>query len=394
MKLPNHPCLLESLEETIEQQAESKEEKEDLSGQDREARDSPLSFCVEGVGPVQCSSWRPSGVSLLVGVPGCGKSILMNTIDVAARHLRRIRQLRDFVMNPGSRVAISNEEVTWEESHGEASISLRGQRLRTAKSEESHWAVRDMLQKGQVGKHNVLSDETASQWGRMKVEADEFYRRISGIRMIDSELARLTDLSYYLTRMNTLNPAGDNDPVDLPHPAILLQRWKTDERFSWVESAMADVFPSTFTRFDFPERSSGIIIDGAVMCGSSRFAITKLSAGMLRTLLLFTALAHAKRGDTLFFDGIDEGMHPTVITRALRWVFEREEKIGFTAVFATHSPRMISSYVHHAGDADGVWVMDSSGVRSLDGENGCLDREWLATYNAGSIYGSAYAKMT
>ena len=367
----------------------------------REPNMIPATFRARNFRVLPHLDWSPSGLCLLTGANGTGKSTCLDALKFLRVLFERGHQeavshvggshFRSFGTDP-------TQTVEFEVEVGDLRWSLRFPMstagLATTFGEELHRGDTTLLRAGlhedwwTLGAERRALDSTRcglkvlyDQGGDPDLEP--LAQTLRGIRVYES---------YWLNQVKRW------EPVD-PRYAYLhrtgqnlwsvLANWKAaprryGERFEWVLRWARRAFPDLISAIEFDQGLPYIFTPGSAELADA-LPPARLADGLLVGLLHLTALSDADTHSLIAFDEVENHLHPHAIRTLLEAMRERVDDTGCTVLLTTHSPVVLNGF----RDApEQVFVLESRRredplpvpMTSLHSE------AWLAQAKLGSLY--------
>jgi predicted ATPase len=351
---------------------------------------------------LQGVSWRPSGVSLLTGYNGSGKTSV----------LKGLRFLRDaFQRNLGHAV---------QAFHGPE--GLRNLSSTGAEPVVLGLTVGSGSWKLQIPFKNGTYDERAEElvtiddqvYARRGMYQDWWYlerEKVEGVpgrtcfraawdRSFKPELKALVLVlesyaSYGSWRLEELRHGGEgggNDAVldeDGRNLAFVLRNWKAaprrfNDRFEWVIAQMRKSFPGLVEDIEFDPPASGIVQASIFEFGLRQgIPFSRVADGVLVGLLHLTAIAGAPAGSLVAIDEMENQLHPHAIRALIKAMRERAEENHLTVLLTTHSPIVMNEF---RTEIDRFFVMERGHDELPVRLDHVHDSDWLAHFSLGDLY--------
>lgn len=347
--------------------------------------------------------WSPSGVCLVAGTNGTGKTSLLRILEL----------LRDALTHGVS------EAIKFQ--HGSAGLRRLGAsgppevRLGCAQGELS-WELRLQLGGGTVAEFPAetfrIGDRLAVR--RAALSSDIYINgertsshqdRRTGLRiLVDSHrppeamplVEKLAQSAYYssysLDPLRAGGSGGEADDVLDPTGAnlfIVLRNWKVASRkyrdqFQWVIGKMRLAFPDLIDDVE-PLPPIGQIVPTQFYIPGQRqpLPIHRAADGVLVGLLHLTAVAGAPDGGIVAIDEMENQLHPHAIRVILSAMRELADERGLTIILATHSPVLMNEFRH---EPERLFVMELGRDLLPVPLSEIHDPEWLAHFSLGDLY--------
>lgn len=345
--------------------------------------------------------WSPTGVCLLAGANGAGKSTVLDTLlflrilfergHEAAFHKVGARYFRN-VDSPESEPVVFElrvADIVWKLRFPMAAAGIKD-----AFGEELYHGDQLVLRAEMFGQGWQLGDERLEHdevrccakvlWDRGDVAwMKPFVDTVTGIQVHEAyHLNQVKRSEPVALRQHFLHGTGAN-------LWSVLANWKgaairSEGRFDWVVSTARKAFPGLLSTIEFEAGFPALYPPGA--SDPERGLPPERSAdGLLTGLLHLTAIAGARPGSLVAFDELENQLHPHAIRSLLESIRERADEHRLTVVLTTHSPVVMNEFREHL---DRVFVLDrSDATRSLPVAVTDLHTEdWLAQAKLGTLY--------
>lgn len=379
---------------------------------DRERMAPPSGSGDAGLGPVELSAndfrclpslqWCPSGVCMLAGSNGSGKSTVLDAFAFLATAFQK--GLSEAVTE--ARGAEGLQRLGAEASRP-ISFSIRRADVR--------WAIDIPVLGGGIadlpGETVTVGDKTAvrrlphsSQWYlygakrsgnsqgrtcfRMASERDPeafspLVRVLEDFRRYGAyNLERLREGGRGGERETQLSQFGEN-------ALIVLRNWRAapnrfDNRFVWVVDKMRSVFPGLIDDIDF-DPPAGIIVPARFILPDRAgvLPIHRASDGMLVGLLHLVAVAGAAKGSVIAIDEVENHLHPHAIRQLIRAMREIATDRDLTVILTTHSPVAMDEF---RDEPDKFFVMEPGRDVVPVALDELHDPAWLKQFALGDLY--------
>lgn len=343
--------------------------------------------------------WSPSGVVLLAGANGTGKSTVLDALlflrllfqrgkytalaQVGAEFFRTTSVPEEepvvFEVQVGDlswRLELPMSNAGLKGHYGEE-VRRAGEQMLCARPFETTWELTGVEERLEHDETRccakVAWDRGESAWMKPLVEAISSIQVYKGFNLyrVRSPLSREPydkQLSWH----------GDNLP-------LVLRRWKgapraTGGRFDWVRKHMQQAFPEQFEDLELDDTGIRVFSRGL----AQGLPIERVSDGVLTGLLQLTAVAGMAPGGILAFDELETRLHPHAIRAISRALRERAEEQELTVIVTTHSPVVMNEFME---DLSKVFVLQRSDEGSMPSVLTAMhDEEWLAQSKLGSLY--------
>ncbi len=348
-------------------------------------------------------AWElPKGVCALVGPNGCGKTTLLELIEVLRDILangvgRGLEQhgtsegFRNFHASGDERVrlALVWDGLRWALDFGDAwgpgtydEVILQDQALVSElKRGSDKWAYR--------GKVLGAPQETA-----FRQFAYEPYGGGAPQARLLPPTSYLADYRLYRPyhldpiRVGGSKPGTANVLLASGHNIFsVLRNWRdrraSKERYEFVVEALKDAFPDIFDELELESTLQTVI--GRVFAPGSResLPISYAPSGLLTGILHLAAVASTEPGGIVAIDEPENGLHPYAVKRILAAVRAWADDKDLTVLLATHSPMLIDQFKE---DPEHLYVMEPGREVLPVRLDQVRDRDWLAQFSLGDLY--------
>lgn len=344
--------------------------------------------------------WTPSGVCLLAGSNGSGKT---TTLDAMA-FLRGVflygheaafnstsgsyfRRLETPEQEPVT-FELEIDDIRWRLRFPMTMSGLRGQYgeelyrgdeliLRAGMFEEG-WYLHDQRMKIDRRRccARILWDRGSDEW-MMPLE-----HALSNMRIHDSSQIHHVRNHEPTTGLDShLHGTGKN-------LWSVLSNWKQapirhQGKFDWVIKEAQCAFPDIMGSIEF-DRGLPFLYGPNDSDPADGLPPTRMADGLLTGLVHLTAIAGAHEGAIIAFDEIENQLHPHAIRSILTAMRQKAEERDLTVIMTTHSPVVMNEF---KGYEDQFYILAPSDTgptpRPLDELH---DPDWLAHFTLGDLY--------
>lgn len=358
-------------------------------------------FQVSNFRAIEQLSWAPSGVCVLSGANGAGKSTVLDVF----------RFLRAFFFH-GSEEAMrvadgiafkrwgasESDLVTFEVTIGEITWSLyipasaMGVDLRYG---ETLLKVEPEVSESVLYNAQVFSKNRAEEmfggcgakvlWdqGKHREELTPLVSLLDSLRVYDT---------YALKEVKAVKPISTSDSIlhgTGQNLWSVLANWKSapmryEDRFNWVMQHARRAFPELLGSIEF-DRGLPYIYRPGASDPAEGLLPNRMADGLLTGLLHLTAVAGARPGGLVAFDEVENQLHPHAIRSLLASMRELADERDLTVILTTHSPVVLNGF---RDEPEQVYVLNH-GDPHLDNPASMAelhDEAWLAQAKLGSLY--------
>ncbi len=344
--------------------------------------------------------WSPSGVCLLTGANGAGKTTALNVLKLLGALFRRGHESALSAIGGG--VAFRRWEspdespvefevrvgrVRWKLRFPMSDVGLKG-----TYGEELHRDGDVVLRAGMFQDWWSLGTE------RMPIDGARCCARVLWDRGDAEWMRPLVELvesvrvyeSYWLNRVK--RPEAVAPTHSFLHQTgsnlwSVLSNWKSaplrhGDRFEWVQRQARRAFPDIMGSIEF-DRGVPYLFRPGAHDPAAGLLPDRAADGLLTGLLHLTAVAGAPDGGIVAFDEVENHLHPHAIRSLIDAMRQQAEARGLTVVVTTHSPVVLNEFKDHE---DRVFVVDPTAEvtpRALDEVH---DPAWLSHFALGDLY--------
>lgn len=155
-------------------------------------------------------------------------------------------------------------------------------------------------------------------------------------------------------------------------------------QYEWVMEEARRAFPGLIETLEF-DRGQPVFFAPGRSSMEMGLPPSRMADGLLTGLLHLTAVAGAVNGSILAFDEVENLLHPWAIRSLLRAMRMRAETHGLTVILTTHSPLVMNEF---RDDPDRVYVLDTAPGRDTvpTAMTELHDDDWLAQAKLGTRY--------
>lgn len=345
--------------------------------------------------------WSPSGLCLLCGPNGSGKTTTLRALKflriffdrghgeafafIRGQYFKRIGSVADepvvFDVTVG--------DIRWTTRFPVSAKGLKGTYGEELRYKNEVILRAEMFEEGfhYDGERRVFDEvRCCAKWLWDRGDAEwmkTFVNALRGIRIHGPySIPQITGYADYDPRATTLNSDGRN-------LWSVLANWKQsprrfDNQYEWVMSAAREAFPGLISTLEF-DRGLALIYPPGVVEPDDGLPPEFMAEGLLTGLLHLTAVAGARQGSILGFDEMENQLHPHAIRSIIHAMRERAEQKNLTIVLTTHSPVVLNAF---RDEPEQVYVLDNANpggsvpvpMSELHSE------EWLAQAKLGTLY--------
>ena len=324
---------------------------------------------IENFRALRRARWAPSGVCLLAGANGSGKTTMLDALQflrvlferghdaafaqISGRYFRSV----DVPESEPVVFELRVDQVTWRlefpmtttglmDSFGEE-IEGPGVKHRVGVSEQWWMLGSEKVRIDDIRCYaKVLWDRGDATWMQPLVD---FVTSVSVYA--EYQLHRVRRVESFDGRQRFLHNSGANLWSVLSNWQSAPQRW--EHRYEWVMDAIRKSFPDLVTSIEFVDGFPDLYAPGAGREGA--LPAERAASGLLTGLLHLTAIAGAPHGGLVAFDELENQLHPHAIRSLMRAIRERADEHDLTVVMTTHSPIVMNEF---RDEPDQFFVLD------------------------------------
>jgi predicted ATPase len=345
---------------------------------------SHFTFYAKNLRALRSLNWSPSGISLLVGANGAGKSTALQ----ALKFLRAaIDQDAAEAVSPafGGSYNLRHRDAA-ENEHIEIGMRLENLdfRLRLVAGMLGSYHVAATLQEGSkeifrgtLSGAAINQLVTASSADPAVLDLMVFVRGICGFH--DPDISGLRDGSN-VAHTKQLDSRGRN-------AVTMLRAWfqsRPDRwRYEFVITGLRAAFPGLIADLDFVE-AGNTIAARVYRPGSEMPAPLGAEAnGVLAMLVLLCDLAAAEESGIVAIDEPENSLHPFAIRVFARLADQLARRRDLTVLLATHSPVLLDAF---NDQPEQVYVLDGTTEPAPVRLTELKNPDWLRQFRLGELY--------
>ncbi|MBK7758737.1 MAG: AAA family ATPase [Deltaproteobacteria bacterium] len=344
--------------------------------------------------------WAPSGVCLLVGPNGAGKTTALRALQfmqtVWRRGMSHAIRLSGGARAMRTRGAAIDAPVELELAEGEVTWSLKliveGDGLHPYYGERVQSSGEILLNIPGLSPTYLLMDTKRGREDRPGIETLRTVTQDTRIEALNTFLSQIrVHTGWWIPDVlrpesaeegnKTLNSSGRNlIPV--------LQSWKAAPRrnrdqFAWVLKQAIRAFPDVLADIEFAEDGSALLFPADSRSADDTLPLHLAPDGLIRGLLVLTAVAGAPDGSVVAIDDVEEALHPYAIRSILESVREWSDEHDLTVIFTTHSPIVMNEF---SSEPDRVFVLEPNAAKKPIALDKLKNPDWLAMFSLGELY--------
>lgn len=199
------------------------------------------------------------------------------------------------------------------------------------------------------------------------------------------------DLSPHAAReaspagITTLGDRGENLSSVLAE--ICADPSRRDQITSWVRA----LTPTDAVSFEFSQDANGRIMAELVEANGTKLPLTSASDGTVRFLAMIAALMNPDRPHLLFFEELENGIHPNRVYLLLDLISQSVRNGASQIVATSHSPQLLV-HAHRTRDASPglVYRSENGAARVIDVKENSALREVLSREDPASLMAAGW----
>ena len=344
--------------------------------------------------------WAPSGVCLLVGPNGAGKTTALRALQFMQTVWRRgmshaIRlsggaramRTRGAAIDAPVELELADNNVTWG-----LTLIVEGDGLHPYYGERVQSSGEILLNIPGLSPTYLLMDTKRGREDRPGIETLRTVTQDTRIEALNTFLSQIrVHTGWWIPDVlrpenaeegnKTLNSSGRNlIPV--------LQSWKAAPRrnrdqFAWVLKQAIRAFPDVLADIEFAEDGSALLFPADSRSADDTLPLHLAPDGLIRGLLVLTAVAGAPDGSVVAIDDVEEALHPYAIRSILESVREWSDGHDLTVIFTTHSPVVLNAFREEPGQ---VYAFQPGRIHQPIALTDLHDEDWLFACSLGDLY--------
>lgn len=346
--------------------------------------------------------WAPKGVCLLVGPNGAGKTTALRALQFMQtawlRHLPAAvqfaggaRAIRTRGTDPDAPVelALSDGEVTWT-----LRLVVEGDGLNPYFGERVQSEGQVLLDVPMLATTYQLQDTKRARGDRPEIET---LRTVTQAPVLEALYTFVSQISVHTgwCLPDVIRPeSGEEGNKKLRSSGRnlipVLQNWKKAPRrnrdqFAWVLAQAIRAFPEVISDLEFDDDGSAHLFPADSRTADDTLPLHLAPDGLIRGLLVLTAVAGAPDGSIIAIDDLEDSLHPHAIRSVLASVRQWSEAHDLTVLFTTHSPVVLNGFRE---EPEQVFVLNHGveGIANPGRMSELHSEEWLAQAKLGTLY--------
>jgi predicted ATPase len=359
-----------------------------------------LRLCIRNFRRLKSLDWAPTGVCLLVGPNGAGKTTVLRALQflqtVWLRGLSQAVRLSGGARRIRTRGVGVDEAVRLELGEGELSWALK---LVVEGDGLNPWTGERIQTRGEVlldvparATNYVLQGVTRGRNDRPEIENFRIITQDSRVEAMFSFVSQIrVHTGWWIPEV--LRPEsseeGNKELRSSGRNLIpVLQSWKKAPRrnrdqFAWVLRQAIRAFPDIIADLEFDEDGSAHLFPPDSVNADDTLPLHLAPDGLIRGLLVLTAVAGAADGTVVAIDDVEEALHPHAIRSILASVREWSDDHNLTVIFTTHSPVAMNEFADEPGQ---LFVLRPDAAPNPIPLDDLKDPAWLAMFSLGELY--------
>jgi predicted ATPase len=344
--------------------------------------------------------WAPSGVCLLVGPNGAGKTTALRTLlflqTAWQRGLTQAVRLSGGSRALRTRGVDVDEPVHLELAEGEITWTLKlvveGDGLNPWSGERIQSNGEVLLDVPALATSYVLQGAKRGRSDRPEIENYRIITQDPRVEAMHSFVSQIrVHTGWWIPEV--LRPEsseeGNRELRSSGRNLIpVLQSWKKAPRrnrdqFAWVLRQAIRAFPDVIADLEFDDDGSAHLFPPDSASADDTLPLHLAPDGLIRGLLVLTAVAGAPDGSVVAIDDVEEALHPHAIRSILASVREWSDEHNLTVIFTTHSPVAMNEFADHP---DQLFVLRRGAAPNPIPLDELKDPAWLAMFSLGELY--------
>lgn len=346
--------------------------------------------------------WAPHGVCLLVGPNGAGKTTALKALQflqtIWLRGMSKAVRLsggarairtRGADIDAPVELELSNGVVTWG-----LKLAVEGDGLHPYFGERVQAGGEVLLQAPVLASTYQLGDTTRARGDRSEIETLHTVTQDLRLRALAEFVSALRIFTGWWIP-DVLRPESGEDGnkvLQLSGRNLIpvLQSWKNAPRrnrgqFDWVLQQAIRAFPDVIADLEFDNDGSAHLFPVDSSSADDTLPLHLAPDGLIRGLLVLTAVAGAPNGTVVAIDDFEEALHPHAIRSILASVREWSAEHDLTVILTTHSPVVLNGF---RDEPDQVFVLGhgQAGLPNPASMSDLHSEEWLAQSKLGTLY--------